>query len=71
VSLRSRRSRSATGHPGRHDTPVIRLACAASIRSTVARNGAGLGLAEPVSTIATTNAAAHAIHLVTSRGGRI
>ena len=33
----SLRSRSATGHPTRHDTPVMRLACAASIRSTVAR----------------------------------
>ena len=56
-SRSSRRSRSATGQPGRHDTPVMRFACAESIRSIVPRNRCGAVVATLTSAAADTSTA--------------
>ena len=64
-------ARDATGQPGRHDTPVIRFACAASIRSIVPRNGAGAVARRPGETARRTRAPRRGRStLLTSRGGQ-
>jgi drug/metabolite transporter (DMT)-like permease len=76
-SVNSRRSRSPTGHPFRHETPVIRVACAASIRSIVPRNadaaGGTVALGDPPAArvVAATYTPIAVDASLTSRGGRI